>query len=147
MDTGTGAQDNLNSLVEQEEFQTNHANENYMFDTGQQNNRLLGSDTYSTSVKNEVNKTYATNDILTPSRNNEPHFSTKQSRFGGPATAISSNAKSVGNDKHPKDTRMSIDTNDGSKLADGLMINSTSNEYAIGVDSVKSKDKNSRNAK
>jgi len=42
---------------------------------------------------------------------------------------------------------MSIDTNDGSRLADGLMLNGQSNEYAICVDSVKSKDKNSRNAK
>ena len=117
-----------------------------MFDTGNQNNRLIGSDTYSTSVKNEINKTYATNDILTPSRHNESSQA-KQSRFGGPATAIASNAKSVGYDKHPKDTRMSIDTNDGSRLADGLMLNGQSNEYAIGVDSVKSKDKNSRNAK
>jgi len=93
LETGTGAHpDNINSLVEQEEFQTNHANENYMFDTGNQNNRLIGSDTYSTSVKNEINKTYATNDILTPSRHNESSQA-KQSRFGGPATAIASNAK------------------------------------------------------
>ena len=124
LDTANEAHDRL--AHDHAEFNSNAAHENYMFDTGHQNNRLLDSEVYSTAVKNE--KTYTSNEVLTPSHNGEPHFSSKQSRFGnGSAMAMAaSNVKSVGHAKVTKNERMSIDTNDGKSLAAGLMINGAS---------------------
>ena len=72
METGVGGEEPANQL---DDIGTYGGNENYMFDTGTQNNRLLASDGYNT--ENHLN-----HDATTPSRQ-------------GASTSLASNAKLV----------------------------------------------------